>query len=230
MWQEISTGCQNTHIRGHCPSPPTGNAEELVSLDNVDWPNRLREGSENRDFAIQELRIYLLRGLTRSLTHRYGGKIQVEDVAQVALIKILASLDSFQGRSRFTTWAMSIATRVGISELRRHYYRDVSFDQTSDSENRRYEVEDTSALSAEQHAGKQALFQLLTQLIQDCLSEKQRIAINGTLEGLPMEEIAVRLSSNRNAVYKLVHDARLRLRQGFEENGIRAEDIASTLF
>ena len=202
----------------------------MVSLDNVDWPSRLREGSQNRDLAIQELRSYLLRGLTKSLTHRYGGKIQIEDVAQVALVKILASLDSFQGRSRFTTWAMSIATRVGISELRRHYYRDVSFDQTGDGASRRYEVEDKSAKSHEKHAGKQALFQLLNQLIQDCLSEKQRIAINGTLEGLPMEEIAVRLSSNRNAVYKLVHDARLRLRQGFEENGIQAEDIVSTLF
>lgn len=201
----------------------------MVSLDNGDWPKRLREGSENRDFAISELRRYLLRGLARSLTHRYGGKIQIEDVAQVALIKILASLDSFQGRSRFTTWAMSIATRVGISELRRHYYRDVSLDQSMDGESRRYEVEDTSTHSTEQHEGKQELFHLLTKLIQDCLSEKQRAAINGTLEGLPIEEIAVRLNSNRNAVYKLVHDARLRLRQGFEANGIQADDIALTL-
>jgi RNA polymerase sigma factor (sigma-70 family) len=207
----------------------TGNAKELLSLENDDWPKRLQEGAQNRDFAIEELRCYLLRGLARSLTHRYGGKIQVEDVAQVALVKILASLETFQGRSRFTTWAMSIATRIGISELRRHYYKDVSLDQSIEGESHRYEIEDTSANSAEQHAGKQAIFQLLTQLIQDCLSEKQRVAINGTLEGLPIEEIAVRLNSNRNAVYKLVHDARLRLRQGFEANGVRAEDIASTL-
>ena len=202
----------------------------MVLLDNEDWPKRLREGSENRDFAISELRSYLLRGLSRSLTHRYGGKIQVEDVVQVALVKILDSLDSFQGRSRFTTWAMSIATRIGISELRRHYYRDVSLDQSLENGNRRYEVEDTSSQSDEKNAGRQALFQMLTRLIQECLSEKQRIAINGTLEGLPMEEIAVRLNSNRNAVYKLVHDARLRLRRGFEANGIQAEEIASELF
>lgn len=211
------------------PFVPKGNANELLSLDNDDWPKRLREGAENRDIAIAELRSYLLRGLARSLTHRYGGKIQVEDVAQVALFKILASLGSFQGRSRFTTWAMTIATRVGISELRRHYYKDISLDSSIDGDSRRYEVEDTSAQSAEQAAGKQAIFQLLTQLIQECLTEKQRTAIHGTLEGLPVEEIAARLNSNRNAVYKLVHDARLRLRQGFEANGIQAEDIASTL-
>lgn len=202
------------------------NANELVSFEKDSWPVRLHEGAENRDQAIEELRSYLLRGLTRSLTHRYGGRIQVEDVAQVALMKILSSLDSFQGKSRFTTWAMSIATRIGISELRRHYYRDVSLDQSSDSENLRFDVEDSSVFSAEEQSNRQFLFVLLQKLIEECLSEKQRIAIRGSLDGLPVEEIAVRLQSNRNAVYKLIHDARLRLRQGFETNGINAEDIA----
>ena len=205
------------------------NANGPVSFEKDNWPVRLHEGAENREKAIEELRSYLLRGLTRSLTHRYGGRIHVEDVAQVALMKILSSLDSFQGKSRFKTWAMSIATRVGISELRRHYYRDVSLDQSSDGEHLRFDVEDTSFLSVEEQANRQFLFVLLQKLIEECLSEKQRIAIRGSLDGLPVEEIAVRLQSNRNAVYKLVHDARLRLRKGFEANGINAEDIASKL-
>jgi len=206
-----------------------GEGNDSVSLKDEDWPVRLREGAEDRDKAIEELRSYLLRGLTRSLTHRYGGKIQVEDVAQVALMRILGALGTFQGRSRFTTWAMSIATRIGISELRRHYYRDVSLDQSTEGGNARFDVEDSAMESAEQAAQKQSMFTLLQKLIDECLSEKQKIAIRGSLNGLPIEEIAVRLDSNRNAVYKLVHDARLRLRQGFEANGFYAEDFASTL-
>ena len=207
----------------------TGIASDSASLENEDWPSRLREGAEHRDKAIEELRNYLLRGLTRSLTHRYGGKIQVEDVAQVALMKILGAIETFQGKSRFTTWAMSIATRIGISELRRHYYRDVSLDRSTEGDNVRFDVEDAGASSAELEAEKQTMFSLLEKLIDECLSEKQKIAIRGSLNGLPIEEIAVRLDSNRNAVYKLVHDARLRLRQGFEANGFYAADFASAL-
>ena len=206
-----------------------GNGNDFVSLIDEDWPRRLREGAGDRDKAIEELRSYMLRGLTRSLTHRYGGKIQVEDVAQVALMKILGALETFEGKSRFTTWAMSIATRIGISELRRHYYRDVSLDQSTAGDNLRFDIVDSAIQSAEQAAQKQTMFTLLQKLIDEYLSEKQKIAIRGSLNGLPIEEIAVRLDSNRNAVYKLVHDARLRLRQGFEANGFYAEDFASTL-
>jgi RNA polymerase sigma-70 factor (ECF subfamily) len=70
---------------------------------------------------------------------------------------------------------------------------------------------------------------MLQKLIDESLSEKQRLAIRGTLQGLPVEEIAYRLNSNRNAVYKLVHDARLRLRKEFEACGITSEDIATVI-
>lgn len=54
------------------------------------------------------------------------------------------------------------------------------------------------------------------------------MAVQGTLAGLPIEVIAARMQSNRNAVYKLVHDARMRLRQGFEARGVTSEEILST--
>ena len=95
------------------------------------WLQRLK--SIERDQAIAELRVYLVRGLSRSLQHRYGGKVQVEDIVQVALLKILDSIDTFQQRSRFETWSMAIAMRVGMSELRKRYYRDVSIDLSLDS-------------------------------------------------------------------------------------------------
>ena len=65
----------------------------------------------------------------------------------------------------------------------------------------------------------------LQELIETTLSDKQRIAIRGLLEGLPIEIIASRSGSNRNAVYKLVHDARVRLKEGFRKSGIDTEEI-----
>ena len=46
-------------------------------------------------------------------------------------------------------------------------------------------------------------------------------------EGRGIREIARHLGSNRNAVYKLTHDARKRLKRGLEAAGFTAEDIGA---
>ena len=203
-------------------------ATKLSSIEHHNWVERLETHSSVRDEAIAELRVYLIRGLSGSLTHRYGGDVLVEDVVQVALLKILASLDTFQSRSRFTTWALAIATRIGISELRRRCYRDISLNQVSEGEHFQIDIVD-SASSLEDQDSRQRVLHLLQQLINESLSDKQRIAIRGVLAGLPIEEIASRLQSNRNATYKLVHDAKLRIRRGFEASGMTADDILADI-
>ena len=194
-----------------------------------DWPSRMRDNSELvRDQAIESLRAYLVRGLTRSLTHRYGGRVDVNDVAQEALLKILDSLDSFRGRSKFETWAMSIAIRIGISELRRKYYRTLSLGAMAD-DGVQFDLPDNKIVGETNQEEQRSMIVLLQRLIEDILSDRQRIAIRGTLAGLSVEVIAERLSSNRNAVYKLMHDARMRLRHGFEHAGVTAEEISTLL-
>ena len=183
------------------------------------WQQRLRGPGEEQGMAIKELRAILVRGLRISLANRYGGRLQPEDIVQVALMKILGALDSFEGKSRFTTWAMSIATRVGICELRRKHYQEVSLDSiTSDAS--KFDLKYDERESAEQGFQKRRLLDKLQQLIASELTQNQRVAIHGLLEGLPIEVIAERTRSNRNAVYKLVHDARLRLRAGLESAGL----------
>ena len=90
------------------------------------WITRLKGEPAVRDAALSELSEFLLRGLSKSMSVRYGGGYLPEDVVQDALVKIMDSLDQFEGRSRFTTWAMTVATRIGISEMRRKHYQDVS--------------------------------------------------------------------------------------------------------
>jgi len=64
-------------------------------------------------------------------------------------------------------------------------------------------------------------------LIQNDLTEKQRVALLAELKEMPQDEIARHIGSNRNAVYKLTHDARKRLKQGFEAVGYEMTDIQS---
>lgn len=191
--------------------------------EQIDWVKRLTN-SENEE-AVAELRAILVRGLSKSLGNRYNSKIQVEDVAQDALVKILSSLGQFEGRSRFTTWAMTIATRIGISELRRKHYQDVSLDSMTTGSDLKIDIATAVERSPGSGLDRRKLLTTLQGLVETELTGKQRAAIQGLLDGLPIEEIARRSGSNRNAVYKLVHDARTRLRDGFAESGIKADDV-----
>ncbi len=188
------------------------------------WVRRLKsEDSTQRDAAIDELRVLLLRALNRTLTQRYGTKVPVDDIVQEALVKILDSIDQFAGRSRFSTWAITVATRVGLTELRRKRYRDVSLD-TEEGSTILAAISD-GADSAEDDSERQRILSTLGTVIQDDLTDKQRLAIQASLDGLPVDEIATRIGSKRNAVYKLIHDARQKLRDGLESRGIHADDI-----
>ena len=197
--------------------------------DQDDWVERLQGESSVRDPAIEELRAIILRGLSRSLNNRYGRGFQAEDIVQEALLKILDSLDKFEGRSRFTTWAMTIATRVGISELRKKATQSISLDSLSAEDSLKIDLEDDGNVSVEQKIDQRSMIQKLRELIATHLSDKQQLAIRALLEGLPVDEIARRSGSNRNAVYKLIHDARLKLKEGFENAGIAADDV-NTIF
>jgi len=197
--------------------------------DEINWVEELRAGDERREAAIDELRRLLVRGLSRSLATRGGGEAFAEDVAQEALIKILDSLDSFAGRSRFTTWAMSIATRIAISQLRRRHFQDVSLEGVTGDDDLKFEFAVDSGPGPTRPSERAELLGQLRDLVDNRLTQKQRKVVQAALSGLPMEEIARRMGSNRNAIYKLFHDARQKLRTGLEAAGVTAGDIEAVL-
>ena len=200
----------------------------MSTVNQDQWVERLKSDGDIRDEAIQELRAILLRGLTATVRNRYGNKVSPEDVVQDALLKVLEKVDTFEGRSKFTTWAMTIAVRIAISEMRRKHFQDVSMnDMLSDS--MRFEPEATPDPEVGQDEDKAGVLLKLRELIDSNLSDKQRDAVHCLLNGMPVEVFAEKTGSNRNAVYKLVHDARVKLKQGFEQAGYNAEDI-NTLF
>jgi RNA polymerase sigma factor (sigma-70 family) len=196
--------------------------------DNDTWMGDLRARGHVQVEAITDLRRLLLRGLTKSFQAR--GEVDqafLEDVVQQALVHILDHLEQFQGRSRFTTWAMTIAVRTAMSELRRKRWQDVSLESlTEDLELAPALALDDTASPA-QHAEQHAMFETLRRLINEALTDKQWMAMTAELGGMPVEEIARRMGSNVNAVYKLLDDARKRLKHGLETAGYTAEDVRS---
>ncbi|MBL8854161.1 MAG: sigma-70 family RNA polymerase sigma factor [Planctomycetaceae bacterium] len=198
-------------------------------MDDDELFTLIKADGASRDRAISQLRAILLRGLGKSLNHRYGQPFNAEDIVQEALMKVLHSLDKFEGRSKFTTWAMTVATRVGISALRRKYHQDVSLEPFSAADGYSIEIPvfDEPTLSNTESRAK--ILSLLQSLIETELTDRQRLATRAFLSDFATDEIAEQLNMNRNAVYKLIHDARRKLKDGFERAGLTSQAIFDEL-
>jgi len=188
---------------------------------NDEWIEALASDGPALAAALDDLRPILLRALRVTLAPRVdrGAEALAEDLVQDALLQVRDRTDQFRGDARFTTWAQKVAVHLALSELRRKRWEDVPLDAL---------VADPP--SAPEPAADEALEQaetvaLVRQLIDTELTDRQRTALRAALAGMPMDELARRLDTNRNALYKLLHDARLRLRRAFEDRGIGPDDL-----
>jgi RNA polymerase sigma-70 factor, ECF subfamily len=209
-------------------NPPTGKTL-LVDRRNKQWISDLSQTGSQRDNALADLRLLLLRGLRYALLSRSDvDEALLEDLVQEALLKILDKLDTFRGESRFTTWAQKIAVNLAFSELRRRRWRDVSIDEMTEKADGDFvptTLVDPGA-SPEQQVIQRQVLNTLSRIIETELTEKQRQALVATrVHGVPLEEVAQRMGTNRNALYKLLHDARQRLKKGLLAEGLPPQEI-----
>jgi RNA polymerase sigma-70 factor (ECF subfamily) len=152
---------------------------------------------------------YLLPGIgTRDLEDL------AHQAADEALVSVLRRLGSFEGRSRFTTWAYKFAVLQASVEVRRQAWRtrEVALPDT-------VVLVDPNASPADLTEAAQ-----LAAAVQDAITtaltpHQRRIALALLVEGVPIDVLADRLGTNRNALYKTVHDARSRLRAALTASG-----------
>ena len=194
---------------------------------NEEWVSDLQGPGRNQ--ALTDLRAILRRGLGYALSSRSNVDEQaIEDFCQDALLKILDNLDSFRGESLFTTWAQKIAVHTAYTELRRRRWRDVSLDgliETDDGDFIPQTFADPTA-GPEQKTTQTLLLNILRRVINYELTDKQRQAMTAiVLRGMPLAEVAERMDTNPNALYKLLHDARKRLKERILEEGLSPGDV-----
>ncbi|MBC8509888.1 MAG: sigma-70 family RNA polymerase sigma factor [Anaerolineales bacterium] len=196
---------------------------------NQEWLDDL-QGS-NKDEAITDLRDILIRGLQYSLSTHTRGDIEllVEDFAQDALIKILDKLDTFRGESKLTTWAQKIAIRVAYTELRRKRWQDVAMEdllpEDSGPDFTPAFLTDPQA-TPEQQINQRMIVETVMQTIEENLTDRQKTAMQAIMGGgMPLEVAAERMGTNRNALYKMIHDARKRLKRELLAKGLSTDDI-----
>lgn len=199
------------------------NISDVVAT-KINWPEALR-ATEN-SAAVSALRRILLDGLRIALRERTDiNEAQLEDFTHEALLRILERLDQFAGRSRFTTWAHSIAVNTAFTELRRKRWQDISLEVLAADGQQLSEPAalPDDALGSDEERTR--LVGLLRKAVAEKLSAKQRTAIVCMLQEMPIDQIVGLLGTNRNSAYQLLHDARCALKEYLAAEGISPEVI-----
>ncbi len=205
----------------------------MATRTNEVWLADLRAGGEAREAALADLREVIQHGLPYALSRWLLPDDPlfpplVEEVTQETLLRVLDQLDTFEGRSLFTTWVHKIAVRIALTELRRKRWQDTSLDEIVDNE----ELPAPPGLLADRSAGPEAVAERadmiahVRRILEQELTPKQRQALTLLgIQGVPLEEAARRMKTNRNALYKLLHDARLRLKRRLTAEGLTAQEV-----
>jgi RNA polymerase sigma-70 factor (ECF subfamily) len=208
----------------------------MTTRTNDQWLSELRAEGATKEAALADLRAIIARGLPFALSRWLSPaspqfESLTEEVTQETLLRVLDQLHTFEGRSMFTTWVHKIAIRIALTELRRKRWQDSSLDELVDNEEILVSpriLEDSSP-TPEQTAERADMLARIRRVIDEELTERQRRAlIMLSMQGMPMEEATRRLKTNRNALYKLLHDARLRLRQRLQAEGLNVEEVFSS--
>lgn len=200
---------------------------------NEEWLTALNGTPDPQ--AVTDLRDLLLRGLRYALKQHYHvTESDLEDFVQDALVRILDNVGSFRGESKFSTWAQKIAIRVAFSELRRKRWENIPLQELIPEGAANNDSGDASPLdwiaslepTPERRVTQGSLRAMLARLIRDELTDLQRQALVAVvLHEVPIEEVARRMDTNRNALYKLLHDARQRMKLRLESQGVTVEDV-----
>lgn len=202
----------------------------MVERSNWRWTADLSEPGPVRDAALDDLRAEMVRGLSYAMArHREVTDADIEDFAQEALLKVLSGLPSFRGESRFTTWAHKIAVHVAYTELRRRRWRDVGLDEAAAPASGLLPqpLTDPSA-QTEKHAMQQEILSAMRRALSEELTDRQYQAfIAVRIMGMSMEQVARNMNTNRNALYKLLFDARRKLKRSLLTSGFSSQDVLS---
>ena len=198
---------------------------------NEQWLAELTGSAETQTAALADLRQRLQKSILYYLGQERSDLRTVstqelqrmaEDLAQDATLRIMNNLESFRGESQFTTWANRIAVRIAISDLRRARYKDFSLDDlTADGELLPLGNASPASPNPEVAVERGDVLTRINQAMEEALTERQyKALIAVALKGVPMDVVAEQMGSNRNALYKLLHDGRRKLRTHLEAQGL----------
>ncbi len=206
---------------------------------NQEWLQDLNASGAIQEAAIADLRDLLLRAALYFFSRNLGDfeknnedeiVQRAEDCAQDALIAVMKHLSDFRGDSKFTTWAYKFSINIALMAARRERWKGISLDQLASSgEESFFEsiLPDKSDGSApEESAMQEEARRIIQDVIKYELTDKQRYVLSlMVFNEVPMDVVVQRLGTNRNAVYKMLHDARRKIKSSLQSRGFEVGEM-----
>jgi RNA polymerase sigma-70 factor (ECF subfamily) len=184
------------------------------------WVEQLHPDHPRHEQAVTKLHELLRRAALHELhrrRHRPPGLAgpEFDDVAHQcaddALVNILARVDEFKGLSRFTTWAYKFAIFEVSNKLARHAWQR---HPPGRAECELADFPDRLAPRPSEQVERREQLAVLRNAIEEDLTPRQRaVFVAIALNDVSIDVLALRLGSNRNAIYKNLFDARRKLRE-----------------
>jgi RNA polymerase sigma-70 factor, ECF subfamily len=138
------------------------------------------------------------------------------EAADDALISVRARLDDFHGDSRFATWAYKFALLEAAVKLRRRAWQGRELPTAPTGMNLFADIRLEPDVALEQRELLDAVQEGI-----ECLTPHQRdVLVALALNGVPIDVLAERLATTRGALYKTLHDARVKLRRHVAAAGL----------
>jgi len=194
-----------------------------VDPESREWLESLKSSGARRDDAVARLHAILVRAARFEIARRRPGLPHLRgddlddianEAADDALMSVLRRLDDFRGASRFTTWAYKFALLETAVKLRKRAWQGRELPLEPES----WTLFASTGLQPDAAAEQGAVLAALQEAINDVLTPHQRrVLIALALNGVPIDVLADRLNTNRNALYKTLHDARRKLRKHLDE-------------
>jgi RNA polymerase sigma-70 factor (ECF subfamily) len=213
------------------PEPPPERAADATSVAD-EWVRVLSAAGVERERATARLHEMLLR-IARAETRRRSGRLRIsgpelDDLAHQAaadaVIAIIAKIGEFRGESRFTTWAYKFVVFEVSGKIGRHFWRNPAAPLEAGDWDR---LPERFGLDPARESEWRDLLRALQRAIEQELTEHQRHVFTAVvLDGVPLDALAVKLGSTRNALYKTIFDARRKLRASLVANGYLHENPA----
>jgi RNA polymerase sigma-70 factor (ECF subfamily) len=201
-----------------------------LDQESREWLASLRASGAAREDAVARLHALLLRAARfevarrrPTLPHLRGDDLDdiANQAADDALMSVLRRLDDFRGASRFTTWAYKFALLEAAVKLRKRSWQGRELPLEPESW--------TLLAGTGAEPGAEVEQSLLLGAIGEAIDivltpHQRRVLISLALNGVPIDVLAERLNTNRNALYKTLHDARQKLRRHLDERGLSLEE------
>jgi RNA polymerase sigma-70 factor (ECF subfamily) len=151
---------------------------------------------------------------------------ELEDLAYQAaadaLLAVTGKLGQFRGESRFTTWACKFVIFEVSAKIGRHFWRHPAVSLDAEDWER---LPDRFGFAPAQEAEWRDLLAALRRAVDEELTRRQRqVFVAIVLNDVPLDALVAELGSNRNAIYKVLFDARRKLRAALVAGGYLGHD------